>query len=283
MRDRDELAREAVRGAVACRRRLGIAREASVCSFDVADRLGLEVRFTDASALEGMYARETQTILVAAQRPLGRQAFTCAHELGHWYFDHGSRLDQMASAASKYTNEEWTADVFAAYLVMPGTAVRAALGRRAWDAEKLDAVQAWTLATQFGVGLETLASHLCQSLRLITERHCKTLLKMTPKQIRMNLLGENTSSTHVALADRFWADTAVDVRVGDAVVSPPGSTIEGHSITSGPNASSTSIAVAVRPGVSRLLIRGGPAVFVRVSRASYVGRARWRHLEDPDA
>jgi Zn-dependent peptidase ImmA (M78 family) len=283
VRDRDDLAREAVRGAVACRRRLGIPREASLCSFDVAEHFGLDVRFTDASTLEGMYARETQAILVAAQRPLGRQAFTCAHELGHWYFDHGTRLDDIGLDEAKYTPDEWIADVFAAYLLMPGTAVRAALERRRWDPEQLDAFQAWTLACQFGVGLETLLSHLCRSLRLITERHSKALLKVTPKQIRVSLLGESISASHVALVDAFWADTAIDVRVGDAVVAPPGSTVEGHSVRVVANADARAVAVAEHPGISRLLLPGRTAVFIRVSRASYVGRARWRHLEDPDA
>jgi len=55
--------------------------------FDVAQQLGVEVRFTKISSMEGMYLRQdAPVILIASERPAGRQRFSCAHEIGHHAF-----------------------------------------------------------------------------------------------------------------------------------------------------------------------------------------------------
>jgi Zn-dependent peptidase ImmA (M78 family) len=52
--------------------------------FDLTQQLGVEVRFAKISSMEGMYLRQSApTILIASERPAGRQRFSCAHELGH--------------------------------------------------------------------------------------------------------------------------------------------------------------------------------------------------------
>jgi len=61
--------------------------------FDVAQQLGVEVRFTKISSMEGMYLRQdAPVILIASERPAGRQRFSCAHELGHHAFGDGTRV-----------------------------------------------------------------------------------------------------------------------------------------------------------------------------------------------
>jgi len=66
----------------------------AICVYDVAQSLGIEVRFVGIPSLEGMYWKKSPaTILLGAERPAGRQSFTCAHELGHHIFNHGNKID----------------------------------------------------------------------------------------------------------------------------------------------------------------------------------------------
>ncbi len=91
--------------------------------FDLAQASGVEVRFTKIGSMEGMYLRQAApTILIASERPAGRQRFTCAHELGHHVFGDGSRVDELLEKLDKPRQrppEEIRADMFAGLLLMP--------------------------------------------------------------------------------------------------------------------------------------------------------------------
>src|SRR6266481_1055252 len=91
-----ELARQGLRGALETRRRANASKADPICVYDLAERLGIEVKFCIGNSFGGMYAKASKTVLLPAFRPPGRQAFTCAHELGHWYFGHGSRIDELS-------------------------------------------------------------------------------------------------------------------------------------------------------------------------------------------
>src|ERR1039457_6825775 len=111
-----ELAREGFRGALETRRRVKVAKIDPVCVYDAAEKLGVEVKFCSGDSFGGMYVKTSQTILVPAMRPPGRQAFTCAHELGHWYFRHGNRIeifDDLQNSSNE-DPEERLANFFAA-------------------------------------------------------------------------------------------------------------------------------------------------------------------------
>jgi Zn-dependent peptidase ImmA (M78 family) len=62
------------------------------------------------------------TILVNEDRPLVRQRFTIAHELGHWAVLQ-ERFAQTAEAARAFRSEETLCNLFAGALLMPGTAL----------------------------------------------------------------------------------------------------------------------------------------------------------------
>jgi hypothetical protein len=91
------LSREAARAALRLRTAHGIGHRAPLSVFDFAtDTLKIEVRFLDAAGLEGMYVRTPGPLIVlGADRPVGRQAMTCAHEIGHHVFGHGTTLDRL--------------------------------------------------------------------------------------------------------------------------------------------------------------------------------------------
>jgi len=123
------------------------------CVYDLAEKTGLEVRFTDIPSMEGMYIPAKKAILISSHRPPGRQRFTCAHELGHHLFGHGIHIDEIIENYTKQTNtrtpDEIKADLFASYLLMPSTTVNKGFVRRGWKLEKATPIQVYTVAVVY--------------------------------------------------------------------------------------------------------------------------------------
>jgi Zn-dependent peptidase ImmA (M78 family) len=90
MLNRRALIIDAAQAASDARDRVGFDLIAPIDVYDLAERLGVRVLFLDVS-MEGFYQKGPPSrILLSAQRPLARRAFTCAHEIGHHWFGHGS-------------------------------------------------------------------------------------------------------------------------------------------------------------------------------------------------
>src|SRR5437867_1910276 len=137
----DSAARRSGKRAFKLRQTLGLPADTSLNIYDVVTTLGMEVRFVDIPSLEGMYTQGTPpTIVISSLRPVVRQIFTCAHELGHHEFGHGEMVDELSErrTSSKVTDpREREADGFAANLLMPPTAVDAAISRRGFSLSKI--------------------------------------------------------------------------------------------------------------------------------------------------
>lgn len=278
-------ARAALRGALTVRAHAEVPRDHAICVFDVAHHLGLEVRFAAIASLGGMYERQSNIILVPTERPRGRQGFTCAHELGHWHFHHGTRLDRLLDVeeTADIQPEELIANLFASYLLMPARAVETAFARRGWVPSSVQPLEAYTVATQLGVGYETLVRHLRSSLGLISESQARRLLRTTPKAIRSSVLGTASAASFLVIADSHWSDAPIDLEVGDLAITPKGVRLEGTSV--GPLGSHTlgDLFLACAPGISRVESHGALwSSFIRVSRRNYSGRSIYRHLDEPD-
>src|ERR1035441_5093023 len=96
MNNRQALAKSAAMRALRIRADVHAKPWEAIDVFDVAQQLGVEVRFTRISSMEGMYVRQdAPVILLSSERPAGRQRFSCAHELGHHAFGDGSRVDEL--------------------------------------------------------------------------------------------------------------------------------------------------------------------------------------------
>jgi hypothetical protein len=217
-------------------------------------------------------------------RPPGRQAFTCAHELGHWYFDHGNCVDELEDIDRADTDipEERLVNLFAGYLLMPSWAITDAISRRGWNPETLTTLQAYAIACQFGVGYETLIQHLRWSLRLLPALQAERLLKTAPKQIRANLLGHDRTR-HLVFADRAWEKVAIDFQVEDAAILPNNIRIEGRSVRIVRTVPEGTMLEGVMPGVSRAVSTDDEwSAYLRICRKEFHGRSLHRHREDPD-
>lgn len=275
--NRTQLAQTAMREASRLRQQHRLRLSASICPYDLAIGHGIKVQFLSAPTLEGMYDREREAIMLGSARPPGRRRFTCAHEIGHHVFNHGTSLDQMRGLHTDSSDpEEFLADSFAASLLMPKTAIDAAINRRGWMRRQFTDQMLWILAQDLGVGYETLLIHLNLVLNYISSAETSRLRKQRPADLRDEFVGFEVQ--HEAyLVDEFWGERPVDLEVGDIVVGAA-------SIIAGPCIETSETPklhfVATRPGIGALRLPNGRLITTRVARRDYAGRAQFRHEED---
>jgi hypothetical protein len=274
----------AVTQADQVRMRLGFDMFQPINIFDVCHRLAIDVRFLDVN-MEGMYfshdSRPVPTIIVSALRPLPRRAFTCAHELGHHVFNHGTKVDALSEDNPyKGSNamEELLVDAFAGNLLMPVAGIVAEIAARDWNAEKLTPLQFYTLASIFGTGYNTLVVH-CRVNRIITVTQERTLLKNTPAKILRSLIGTSASPTHFKIIDGLSEIPVIDLEVSNYIFLPAKMKIVGSHLKV--NNGIENAYTAIKPGIVQVAgIDGSFSSFVRIQRTGYVGLAKYRHLED---
>jgi Zn-dependent peptidase ImmA (M78 family) len=274
-----ELATDALVKALKLRSRLKVPLTLPICPVDAAENVGLEIRFVDLPSMEGIYTNsDTPTILISSLRPYGRQMFTCAHELGHHIYGHGDQFDGLeipAEAGRRYDPKEFAADCFASFFLMPKSAIDSAIKSRGLTYQLLGPIDLYRLASYFGVGYQTIISHMAQGLRVITQAHALTLERATPKEIRAKLVPDATT-TNLYVVDHAWRGRAIDCSVGDYLLTPTEAVSEGMCL----NWTRPGLAIARQPGLGRVIVGSDWAGFVRVSRANYTGRSCFRFDEE---
>jgi Zn-dependent peptidase ImmA (M78 family) len=283
--ERSRLALRASTCALRIRQKAHIAPHEPCNAFDLADGLGVEVRFAKLPSAEGAYSPGKPVIIVSSLRPAGRQAFTCAHELGHHVYGHGEQFDELVEErgkARRFDPKEFEADCFASALLMPRTAVLKGLGARGWAPKTFSPEQAYTLASWLGVGYRTLISNMQWGMRLLSADQAAALEKIKRPQIRKSILGQECKDDLVVV-DQAWCGRAIDVQVDDLILLPAGIALEGGVVEPVCGSTSGCLVRAVKPGVGRAFSSNGPwAQFVRVSKKEFAGLARFRHLEEVD-
>ena len=162
-------------------------------------------------------------IHVSVLRPLARRAFTCAHELGHHVFGHGSTIDELrddhAQNADRPPNE-LLADALAAFVLMPTLGVRAAFARRGLDPNKASALDTYAIACNFGVGQATLVNHLAYGIDMISPTQRALLGRITRKMIRTEL-PKQVVAEPLIFADRHRNSPTLDVEQNVLLMLPP--------------------------------------------------------------
>jgi hypothetical protein len=282
MNNRQALAKSAAMHALRIRASVHIKPWDAIDIFDLAQQLGVEVRFTKISSMEGMYLRQdAPVILISSERPAGRQRYSCAHELGHHVFGDGTRVDELFDPNSdkERQDDEVRADMFAGMLLMPKSAVDRAFSARNLNPATANPVEFYRVACWLGVGFSTLAGHLHYALRTITQDRFATIERVTPKAIREFVLGQPTPEGLI-IVDEQWSSRPVDAAVGDFLVLPRGTSEEGPFCEKRTDLEHGVLFQAVTPGVGRFESSSGWAAFVRISRKHYEGRNMFRHLEE---
>ena len=274
----------AVREAMRVRARLGIEPTSSVCPLDMAISLGIVVRLHAFPSLEGIYSPGAKpTIILSTERPRGRMRHTCAHELGHHLFGHGTRVDEYGiDEQRRWNSEEFVADRFATGLLMPKLAVAAAAKRRGWNAASLSPKQAFVLAQEFGVGYTNFVAHLERTLKVMNSRTAEALRRGGRKLrcLRRAVAGFDVGHD-VFVGDEHWGARPIDIETGDIVVVPANAMFSGHCAQVEREPMPHLCGITAGEGQLKLRTRQS-AIRVRVSRRGFTGLAKYRHMDEPD-
>lgn len=283
--NRSLLTRRAMRAAARVRIQSGNSQTSPICIYEVCRSLGIIVRFCHVD-MEGMYQAGRQPrIHLSAYRPLPRRTYNCAHELGHHFFGHSTTIDELlaekASAASQ-SPEEFLADVFAAFVLMPPMGLRRAFCNRGWVAETASEEQLYTVSSDFGVGYSTLITHMSLNTSLLSSSRARVLRRTSPKQVKSRFLG-TAHAGHLVVADEWSSSPVIDVEVDTLLLLPLGTSFMSAKLISVRSLRRGELFRAACPGIVRVSAAESDwAAFVRIARSQYVGLAEYRHLEDGD-
>lgn len=286
MNNKPQLARLALEAALKTRQKYKIQLWEPVGIYDLAQRMGIEVRFLDAPSLEEIYFKTVpRTIIVSALRPPVRQTYNCAHGIGHSVFNHGDKINELMDEShqnKQFDPEEFLADAFAGFLLMPKTCVDGGFASRGIDPASCTEIEFYSVSCWLAVGYTTLIDHMTRSLRTMKAERAKTLGKFTPKRIRTAILHEEITEDLI-IVDTNWVGRAIDAQVGDLILVPRGVELEGQCVAFYKAHEDGLLFRATIPGKGRFFdVNSGWASYVRVARRNFVGRAIFRHEEDPD-
>jgi Zn-dependent peptidase ImmA (M78 family) len=277
------LVMKGMQAAIAARTKSGIDLKSPTCIYGLCEASGVKVRFNDIN-MEGMYDRAPKPrIHISVLRPMARRTFTCAHELGHHVFGHGSTIDELRDDQSRNANrppEEVLADAFAAFVLMPTLGLREAFAIRGLVPNTASALDMYAIACNFGVGQATLVNHLAYGIEMIGPVQRASLGRITPKMIRTELLGEIVPEP-LTFADLHWNSPTLDAEEGALLLLPASVVADATILMPERDLPAGRLFRTMKPGITRVVIPGTSwATYVRVARRQYVGLARYRHLED---
>lgn len=287
MNQQTDIARRALRASMRARRKAKVPEDAPLSVYDFAEQnYEVQVWFVDAPSLEGMYQKDLPgRIIVSSHRPAGRQAMTCAHELGHHIFGHGTQVDEYIedpSLSHHLSPDEKLARHFASFLLMPAPAVEKALQQFGCSLGSLEPVALYMASQYLGVSYEGLIQHMRWSLKMIQGDEADRLLKSSPKSIK-SLILEEAFPGELIVAGSNWIRRAIDLSITDAVVLPNDCSVDVSFLSCVGSCQHGNVYHATRQGVTRVEhAESGWASFIRISKKQYSGRNIYRHMEDPD-
>jgi Zn-dependent peptidase ImmA (M78 family) len=277
---------QAIKKAGQIRKKLKLNLFSPVNIFDACTELGVTVRFIDIS-MEGMYINQegaaNQTILVSSLRPMPRRVYTCAHELGHHIFEHGSKIDGLneeVASKSTYDKDEYLVDAFAGALLMPIAGIESEFTKRNWHPRNAFPIQFYIISSIFGTGYSTLITH-CKANGLINDTKAMELHKQSPAKLLQQIMGKNVENSHLKVIDNNADLSVIDLEVGNYLCLPPKMKVEGKHLHKINKTDYGNVFIAKHSGIVRALsIENGSGYFIRIQNAGYIGLADNRHLED---
>lgn len=272
------LYRKAVVTALRARQEADIADDVPICPFDFALSRGAGVRFMAVSSMEGIYDRQSETIVVSSLRWRGRRAFTCAHEYAHHVFGDGFHIDELPEERKgPRPIQELMADRFAGFLLMPRLAVLNGFIQRGIQPSTCTPTQAYMMACWLGVSYGAFLTHASLAVGILPERVANALQQLSPKDVKIEIAPSH-SDGDLMVVDEHWTH-AIDLVVGDVVRLPAGTAIDGSIAVKIQDTTEATYARAVSRGIGRA-VRDNWTANIRVMPAEYTGLARCRHLPE---
>lgn len=277
---------EIIKTALAKRKNNNIDIKSSFCIFDLAEKNGFEVKFVDITSMEGfLVIGKRKTILISSHRPAPRQRFTCAHELAHSFLKHrGAHIDEIAPSSTPQhiynSPDEKAADQYAAFLLMPLTTVMSGFKQRNIRIERATPLDVFRVASWLGVGYTTLITHLQFALKKISPPHATTLKTIAPKEIKKSIIGDYCQE-NVLPIDFHWSGRPIDLSIGDYLSFEQRIQYDKNKMEYIDKVNGGYVYRAQNAGIGQVIAENGSwASFVRISRTHYVGRSKFRHLEE---
>ena len=170
------------------------------------------------------------------------------------------------------------AQTFAGFLLMPKLAVCNAFKVRGWNPAQSSPEQIYRISNLFGVTYSALIQHMA-IMELMTRQQSEKLANKPLKDIRSAFISD--PKRQLVMVDTFWRARAIDLEVGDFILTPANIISEGSSLAKVELTNKGGLYEAVQPGRDRLSdSTTGWASYVRVSRHFYVGRSIYRHFEE---
>ena len=284
MTNYNQLGRTALLKVQEVRRSLRLSSQQPISGIEAALKLNLQVRLENLPTVEGLYYKvNSQSLIVLGnQRPIGRQSFNCAHEIGHHVFGHGTKIDSKEGYRQSTDTEEILVNMFASYLLMPQLVVLGAFKTRGIQLDEATPKDVFGVANYLEVGYSTLANHLHYGLKAISEKKKMELLESTPKAIRESVVRVDNGGA-LLIADRHWTDRPIDIRTGDFISVPSGTYFEGIGLELVHEGEEGFIFQGIKQSIGRLIhLDTEWSQFVRVSESLYAGLANYRHFERVD-
>lgn len=283
-----KLAEKALHSALKLRKEQDITLYTPIDAFDLAEKMNIEVRFVELGSIEGIYHSDDESnskILLSALRPPGRKMFSCAHEIAHYKFSHGSKIDELDNNKRKNSYDdknEYLADSFAGFLLMPKTAIQKTLMRRNLDVDSLTPEEVYSLSNYFKVGYTTLLNHLAYSLEMISINKAKEFMGKSLKKIRSAIVGDTVKSDVFVLGS-YWDGTTIDIRTGDYLIGSSKLEVESLPADRIETSEDRSIIQILKPGISKITDDAiEMETICRVSKKNFKGRSIFRHEREID-
>lgn len=283
---RVRLFRESASLALRTRLKLEVPLDSAISPYLACESLGVEVRFVDVPSLEGVYHRGTKPlILLSSLRPSGRKSATCGHELGHHLLGHGTCVDEIdhnTTVAAWNDPNEYAADVFSSFFLMPRELIRNLLAALGTDLRSLKEEKVYTCAMLLDVSYTGMVTHLCRNLRLITAASNRQLRTAKLPAVRDRIAGEHVQGARLVDLSGVIPIREAYGETGDLVRIPGCSKGAISRFCTAEDGERGALWRLARPGTFALERESGGSLVMRVRRADFTGKALFQFLEDPD-
>ena len=281
----DVIATSGIKKADSLRAELGLNMFQPVNIYDTCLYLEIDVRFRRIN-MEGMYISSdvpaNSYILLSSLRPFSRKVFSCAHELGHHLYGHGSKIDMIKEGGSEegaYNDDERVVDIFASALLMLIPGIQLEFKKRNWDLNTATPMQFFTISSVFGVGYSTLIYN-CTLNRLISRAKLNELARYSPSNLLRKILKGEKRTGHLKIIDSKYKQSIVDTEVSGYLYVPKGIELEGDHMEYVSETKNGVCYKALRPGILRAHSRvNDQNYFIRIQNFEYEGISEYRHLE----
>lgn len=205
-------------------RELRLDTSKAIDVFAIIEDLGMWLGFKKLTNLLGMYLTEGPGgVMLTTERDVSVQRYTAAHEIGHWALDSGE-LDALDDDLTVHgvnpSEREFLAQIFAAYFLMPPTAVYASMTKLSITARGIGPRDAYAVSRELGASYEATVRHL-HSLDIVDVRRERELLEVSRLAAMTQLahgMRPRDGRADVWMVDERWHQEHVEVNVNDQVV-----------------------------------------------------------------